>query len=117
MPGSKNEDLFPAQTADIASPERKLLLKLEIPGRLPSWNELLGMEHWQRYKLKAELQKDFLSALRACDDGFSMKTTCAKSITSIAADTLASYLEMSREKRKLKLLKKKLEKANANTLV
>lgn len=114
---SEAADLFKAQTDSGAKLPGKLVFKLEIPGRLPSWNDVLGMEQWARYKFKNELQLAFLSELRAFDDGFSTKTTSVKSSMSIAADTLASYMEMNREKRRLRLLKKKQAKASENLLV
>jgi hypothetical protein len=40
-----------------------LILKLIIPGRLPSWNKILSMGHWQRAKLKKWQQTEFISAL------------------------------------------------------
>lgn len=87
------------------------ILHLEIPGRLPSWNQLLGMNHWQRHKLKADIAKDFLSALRASGNDSSMKTTLQKSSTWIFADTLESYLEMKRIKRASKRASAKPKKA------
>ena len=39
----------------------KLIFSLTVPGRLPSWNDILGMEQWARYKFKNSLAKDFLS--------------------------------------------------------
>lgn len=82
--------------------EGKLIFELRVPGRLPSWNELLGMQHWSRHKLKGGVQKDFLFALRVSERTCSMRTTSAKSITSIASVMLESYLAMIREKRILK---------------
>ena len=80
----------------------KLLFSITIPGRLPSWNDILGMEQWARYKFKQELQKEFLSALRLSASDSSTLTTYAKNSMSIAADTLASYMETARLRRKLK---------------
>ena len=79
-----------------------------IPGRLPSWNEILGMEHWARDKFKKQIQADFLSALRRTASAYSTKTTSAKSTMSIAADTLVSYQATQQEKRALRRAKKKL---------
>jgi hypothetical protein len=82
---------------------------LEIPGRLPSWNGILGMEHWGRAALKEKIQLAFLSALQrsACDS--LTKTTSAKNTMSIAADTLESYQATQRAKRALRQAKKKSE--------
>lgn len=104
-----------------ASP--RLLLTLSIPSFLskskddekllpcvPSWNEVLGMEHWGRDKRKKEIQAAFLSALRACAAASLTRTTSAKNTWSIAADTLASYQAMVRDKRALKQRSARLEK-------
>ncbi len=82
---------------------------IEIPGRLPSWNEILGMEHWARDKFKKTLQASFLSALQRSASDFSTKTTSAKNTMSIAAATLVSYQATQLEKRKLRRAKKKLK--------
>src|SRR5690349_16140771 len=89
-------------------------IHLVIPGPLPSWNDVLGMDHWARDRLKKGIQERFLSALQrsACD--FSTKTTCARNTMSIAADTLASFQATQRAKRALRRAKKKLE-ANQNS--
>ena len=95
--------------------ESEPFLVLEIPGRLPSWNEILGMHHWQRYKFKEQLARDFLCALRACARDFSMKTTSAKNIMSIFADTLERSLEIKRAKRRSKLRSKRLAQKNRSS--
>src|SRR5271170_5772654 len=86
----------------------KLIFSLSIPGRLPSWNEILGMEHWGRHKLKGELANTFLYAVRRTESGSLMKTTSAANTYSIYAGTLELYLQTRRELRKSKLAKKKL---------
>jgi len=58
------------------------------------------MEHWGRAKLKEQIQQDFLSALRASASDSLTKTTSAKNIMLIAADTLDSYRVTLRAKRK-----------------
>lgn len=113
--GSSN-DFFRTPPHRSSLPMNRITLKLIVPGRLPSWNALLALGHWQRAKLKKEIQSAFLSALRACDDDCSTKTTFAKSITSIAADTLESYVRMSREKQKSRSRNARLAKAKRNTL-
>jgi hypothetical protein len=85
------------------------IFTLEVPGRLPSWNDILGMEQWARYKFKGELATAFLCALRASAADSSTKITSAKSTTLIYAATLESYLAMRREQRRLKSAKKKLD--------
>jgi hypothetical protein len=80
----------------------ELILRLEIPGRLPSWNEILGMEHWTRDKFKQKLQDAFEFALRQSANDCSIKTISAKSTMLTAAATLGSYREMVRQRRKLR---------------
>ncbi len=107
------------KTVDLFSPTEsgasQSLLRIDIPGRLPSWNQILGMEHWSRHKLKSEIQDGFLSALRASASDSSTKTTSVKSIMSIAADTLESYREITRKERASRSAKKKLEKASRSS--
>lgn len=80
---------------------------LTVPGRVPSWNEILAMEHWARHKFKEDLAKNFLSALRATAADSSIKTTSARSTMLTYAVTLASCLQTRREQRKLRSLRKK----------
>ncbi len=105
---SEPKDLFSATTENGTS-QPEAVFVLTIPGRLPSWNEILGLEHWGRYKLKKELAASFLSALRASAGSSSMRTTSVKNSLSTYADTLESYLATQQAKRKLRSLKKKLE--------
>lgn len=77
---------------------------------VPSWNEVLAMEHWARDKRKKEIQAAFLCALRACAGDSSMRTTSAKNTWSIAADTLACYQTTVQEQRKLRSANARLEK-------
>lgn len=85
-----------------------LVFKIEIPGRLPSWNDVLGMEQWARYKFKQELADAFLSALRRSEGDCSTKIISARSTTLTYADTLARYLQTKQQERRSKLLKKRL---------
>lgn len=96
--------------SSVSSPTQALIFYLEIPVKLPSWNEILGMNHWRRKKFKDELAKGFLSALRASANDSSMRTTCAKNTMSIFADTLESYLATKQAKRKLKQRSARLKK-------
>jgi hypothetical protein len=95
------------------SQERQPHFSLLIPGRLPSWNALLGLGHWQRAKLKNQIQESFLSALRAAAADCLTRTTSQRSSMSIAAATLDSYRAMRLSARVLKSAKKKLEKQSA----
>ena len=99
----------PVQTSFEPTPPSpgELLFSLEVPGRLPSWNEILGMEHWARYKFKDQLQLAFLYELQASGNAYSTSTTCAKNISLIAAGTLASYRETALQQRKLRSDRKK----------
>ena len=87
----------------------KLLFSITIPGRLSSWNDILGMEQWARYKFKQELADVFLYELRHTDTDSSTRTTFARSTMLTYADTLASYLAMRQAERRSKSAKKKLE--------
>lgn len=102
---------MPAQLSFFATPPTpgRLLFSLTIPRRLPSWNELLGMEQWARYKFKKDLAGVFLCALRASAADCSTKTTCARSTMLIYADTLESCLQMRQEQRRLRSAKKRLD--------
>jgi hypothetical protein len=104
----------PRQTSFFATPETpgELLFSLTIPGRLPSWNEILGMEQWARYNHKKELAGAFLCALRATANDSSTKTTSAKSTMLTYADTLERYLATKQAERKSRSAKKKLEAKN-----
>jgi len=88
------------------------VLTLEVPGRLPSWNDILGMEQWARYKTKKEMADVFLCALRASANDSSTRTTSARSTLLTFADTLERYLLMRQEQRKSKSLRKRLAKKN-----
>lgn len=99
------------------SPKAKLkpIVVIEIPGRLPSWNQILAMQHWQRYKFKAALAKSFLLALQQSELASSTSTICAKNTMSIYAATLRSYLTMIQQRRLLRSANKKLAKAKKNS--
>lgn len=91
---------------DIGEP----FFTLTVPGRLPSWNAILAMEQWQRYKFKKELARTFMSELRRSAADYSTKTTCAKNIWSIYADTLASFLMTAQQRRESRSAKRKLNR-------
>ena len=90
-------------------------MTLKIPGRLPSWNAILGMSRWQRLRLKHMIQAEFLSALRASAADSLTRTTSARSTMSIAADTLAAFLATRRRKQQSKRRNANLVKTKANT--
>lgn len=92
-----------------SSPTPAPHFSISIEGRLPSWNQILGMHHWTRAKFKKEIADAFLSALRALENDSSTRTTSAKNTTSIYFVTLESYLQMTLQKRKLKSAKKRSE--------
>ncbi len=92
----------------------KLIFSLTVPGRLPSWNDILGMEHYSRHTLKKHLAKEFLSCLRATAADSSIKIICAPSTLLTYAATLESFLAMRLVQRKSRLLKKKLALKNPN---
>lgn len=82
-------------------------LSLTLKHPVPSWNAILGLQHFSRAKLKKAIQDDFLSALRASADDSSTRTTSARSTLSIAAATLDSYQRTMQERRKLRSRKSK----------
>jgi hypothetical protein len=112
--GCEGADLFKDQTA-LGQSSGELLFSLDLPGRLPSWNEILGMQHFSRQSLKSRLLKEFGFALRASAAACSTRTICAPSTLLTAAATLASFEMMRRERRKLRSAKKRLE-ANQKSL-
>lgn len=114
MSHSKQPDMFSAPTATIADPPSEPIFEIEIPGRLPSWNEILGLEQWKRYAFKKELAAVFLSSLRATGADCSMKTTCAKNTMLTFAATLERYLATKQAERKSKLARKRSEQKSAN---
>jgi len=87
-------------------------MKIVVNHPVPSWNEVLGMSHWERAKFKKRIQDDFLSELRASASGCSTRTTFARSTMLTASVTLASYQVTRQAKQKLKLRK---YKSNPNT--
>lgn len=93
----------------------KRLFVMEVPGRLPSWNEILGMEQWARYKYKKDLANVFLCELRRLESACSTKTTSAKNIWSIYAATLASSLETRQRQRILRSASKRRSRAVRST--
>jgi hypothetical protein len=108
---------MPVQLSFDATPEPpsgKLIFSLEVDGRLPSWNEILGMEQWARYKFKGKLANDFLFALRRSAADSSTKTTCARNTMLTFADTLARFLETKQAARKLKQRSKRLAAKSAS---
>lgn len=89
--------------------------RLVVPGRLPSWNQILAMHHWSRKKFKDNLTRAFLCALRASAGDCSMKITSAKSSTLTYADTLASFLTTRRNSSKSKSRNAKRNRRRKNT--
>lgn len=99
-------DLF----SPIAPPtpsDGTLIFRLEIDGRLPSWNEMLKMEHWARYKFKQDLTAGFLSSLRQSESTSSMRITSARSSMSTYSATLERYLVTRQLRRQSKSAKGK----------
>lgn len=115
MNSYKPMDLFGANQPSDGSPPKEPWVTIEVPGRLPSWNEICGMEHWARYQLKDKIQESFLYELRASASDSSMMTTSAKSIMLTAAATLDSYRAMRREQRALNAAKKRRSPAKLST--
>lgn len=113
---NSNEDSQMRQISffDLTQPKPgKLIFTLTVPGKLPSWNDILGMETWARYRFKKELADVFLFALQQSERASSIGTTSAKNTTLIfSAIHLREYLEMAQQRRKSKSANKKLKLAN-----
>lgn len=89
--------------------------KIKMEPCVPSWNEILGLEHWGRQKKKLAIQRAFLSALQVSGNDLSTRTTSARNTLLTAADTLRLYETTVREKRALKLRNAKLAKPKKST--
>lgn len=87
---STTSDLF-SPTSRPTPSDGTLIFRLEIDGKLPSLNELFGMEHWERKKFKDQLADAFLCALQQSESASSMRITSSQSSTSIYSATLESY--------------------------
>lgn len=90
----------------------KLIFRMVLPGLLPSWNEMLGMEHWARAKFKGGLADNFEFLLRRVAKDSSTTTTHVKNSMSIYCDTLVSFRATAAKRRALRSFKKKLELAS-----
>lgn len=100
----------PASGSSNSTP--KLIFQLTVPGRLPSWNAILGTHHWTRKKFKDELAAEFLSALRRHEAAFSIKTISRSNISLTYSATLELFLATALAKRKLKSRSLRLKKAS-----
>ena len=98
-------DLPPIPTIVCHNKLPSLSLTLKHP--VPSWNAILGLQHFSRAKLKKAIQDDFLSALRASADDSSMRTTSVRNTFATAAGILDSYQQTMQLRRKLKSRKSK----------
>src|SRR5881394_547302 len=90
------------------------VLDLEISGRLPSWNQILAMSHWQRNKFKKKLAQHFLYELQVLGAASSTKTTCANSLPLMYAATLVRYLQTHQTLQRSKSRKSKSAAKNAS---
>lgn len=118
-PANSQPELFKTPKPGSTTPEAIIvsgepLVTIIIPGRLPSWNEILGMEQWARYKFKGELASVFLSVLEATEGDCSTRITSAVSSTLTYSATLRSYLRTRQEQRKLRSARKRLAAKNAS---
>lgn len=93
----------------------QLMLRLRIPGRIPSWNAVLSMSHWQRAKAKKQLQKEFISALSLSENASAIRTTFRKNGFSTVSDIAERFEAMSRIKSPSKRRKGKRRKAKRST--
>lgn len=78
------------------------MLRLRVPGRLPSWNALLAMHHWDRIKAKHQQQADFISALCLSVNASAIPTICRLSGCSTVFAIATLLRETSRTKSRLK---------------
>ena len=90
----------------------ELIFQMKMPGRLPSWNQILAMHHWKRKKFKDALAKDFLSALKANENDSLTKITFAKNTSLISCATAAAFLMTHLTNAALKSRKKNAEKVS-----
>ena len=107
--------LLPEKNCSVATPTQvkassELIFRLVIPGRLPSWNAVLAMSHWQRKKFKDQIAKDFLSALEQSGNDCLTNPTFAKNFMKTYAATPASCLQTHLTSAILKSRNKKLAK-------
>lgn len=87
---------------------------LKVKGRLPSWNALLSMNHWQRTKLKREIQENVRSALCQLEKGSSIPTIFRQSTALMPSDILGAYIAMHQTRRPSQRLKGSVKKAKKN---
>ena len=115
MTNSKADSPMPVQTSWLETPKApgRLIFSMTIPGRLPSWNDILGMEQWARYDFKNELADSFLSELRRSAATSLTTTTAARNIMLTYCATLESYRATRAKLRALRQSNKRLEKASA----
>ena len=101
-------------TSNDSSPTQAPIFSLEIAGRLPLWNAVLGMSHWQRAKFKKDEMEKFMSALQASANDSLTQTDYVRSMCSTAADTLKSYAMTRQSLSRLKQRNARLKKASKN---
>ena len=104
----------PHNSASALSGSLKPMLRLVVPGRLPSWNALLSMHHWKRAKAKKAIQEEFLSALYLSENASSIQTILAVSGCSTLCVLRESFAAMSRTKSRSKSSNVKRLKARRN---
>ena len=95
-------DDSPMPASPSSGPTLTLILSLRIPGKIPSWNAILAMEHWGRSRLKKQIQDEFISALSLSENASSTLTICAKNTISTVSDIAELFREMSRTKSRSK---------------
>ena len=91
-----------------------LTITLIIPGRLPSWNALLAMNHWRRAKEKQKVQAEFILALSRSENACATQTILARKGLLTVSDIAAQFQEMSRTKSRSKQANAKPRKAKRN---
>lgn len=134
-PQPKSESCSPEQAQVCSQPT--LIVRLKIPNfpsprnargvkkkedapdfllpAVPSWNDLLSLDEWGRKRLKSQIAVAFLSALRAYESDYSMRTTCAGKSSPTFSDTLVAYQVIAQDKRKLRQASARQMKAKKST--
>lgn len=100
---------------EMSPPGKSLLLRLVVPGRIPSWNQLLGLSHWRRLKLKKAQQQAFISSLHLSENASATRIISRKNGLSIVSDIVALFQEMSRNCSPSKPGKGKRNRKNKST--
>jgi hypothetical protein len=95
--------------------KKKGVVVIEMRPVIPSWNKILGEQHWDRDKRKKEIQTAMLSALSPSAPDYSTKTICAQNMQSIFCATAERFLAMRQERQQSRQRSARLKKAKKTT--